>query len=101
MTVMNYRMSIAVPLLALMACSASEQERAEESSRLGEADARKLIEESESMTIMQMEGAIVQIRANEYAYREAGHDKAADAYVASFESYMRENADSLANIIFN
>lgn len=90
-----------MPLLALAACSGGESHLAEESSKLGEADARKFVESAPDMTVMQMEGALVQIRANEYAYREAGHDRAADAYVNAFETYLKENSDSLAKLIFN
>ncbi len=98
---MKYVKIAIIPLMAMMACSTVEEQRAaEESSKLGAADARKFIEAAPSMTTMQLEGALVEIRANEYAYRESGHDGAADAYVEAFESYLKENADSLADIIF-
>lgn len=97
---MRYVYSI-FALWLLSACSVGESKLAEESSKLGASDARKFIESVPSMTTMQMEGALIEIRANEYAYREAGHDKAANAYVDAFEAYLRENSDSLAKIIFN
>ncbi len=98
---MNIKIFLALASLTLAACSDSEQHMAEESSKLGEADARGFVESAPGMSVMQIEGALVEIRANEYAYREAGHDRAADAYVSAFETYLKENADSLAKLIFN
>lgn len=100
---MKYILIIAVSVLALSlaGCSDSEQKRAEKSSKLGAADAKEFIESAPSYSAMQMEGALIQVKANEYAYREAGHDLAADAYIEAFETYVRENSDSLSKIIFN
>lgn len=93
---------MALPLLILsMACSGSENRLAEESANIGRADAQHLIEAAPRLSAMKMEGALIQIRANEFAYREQGHSKAADAYIKAFETYMRENSDSLARLIFN
>ena len=52
------------------------------------------------MTPLELEGYILGVRATEYEYREDGHEKAADLYIKGFEEYIRENSDSLANIIF-
>lgn len=66
----------------------------------GRADAQTLLESVSSMTPLELEGYILGVRATEYEYLEDGHEKAADLYIKGFEEYIRENSDSLANIIF-
>lgn len=83
--------------VALWSCGGSRKAVTEQ----GSTDARTLIENFDHMTRHQIEEYLFQVRANESVYREQGKDKEADIYLQAFETYMRENADSLAHIIFD
>ena len=93
-------MITAIAGVLLTGCSGEEGKINKAAVDYGKADAQTLIERAPSMTPLEVEGYILGIRANEYDYRENGHEKAADLYVKGFEEYIRQNSDSLARIIF-
>lgn len=78
-------------------CSSSNDEVAESN---GSDDARRLIEIAPSLTSMQLERNLLEIRAKEARMRVLGNNEDADRYIAEFENYMRANCDSLSQIIF-
>lgn len=84
----------------ITACSGEERKINKAAADYGKADARTLIESAPSMTSLELEGYILGIRATEYDYIENGHKKAAELYIKGFEEYIKQNSDSLANIIF-
>lgn len=87
-------------VLALTGCSGEERKINKAATDYGKADAQTLIESASSMTPLELEGYILGIRATEYDYIENGHKKAAELYIKGFEDYIRENSDSLANVMF-
>lgn len=90
---------IAIIAVTFSACS-GDRKINKAAAGYGQADAQTLIETAGSMTPLELEGYILGVKATEYDYRESGHEKAADLYIEGFEKHIRENSDSLANIIF-
>ena len=91
---------IALTSILLSACSGKEGKINKAAHDYGVADAQTFIQQAGEMTDLEKEGFILGIRSNEYAYRAEGHDKAADLYIEGFESYLKENSDSLSKLIF-
>lgn len=88
-----------VPVL-LYSCSGEEGKIRRQAAEAGREAAITLVGESPSMTSFELEGYLLGVRATEQEYREQGHDKAADRYVDAFEEYIKQNSDTLANILF-
>ncbi len=86
-------------MMALAACSSEEARIKEAARQLGKNDARELVDDASSLSKMELEGRVLEIRAKESTYREDGYEKAADAYVEAFESGMMEYSDSLARVM--
>lgn len=76
----------------------TEQARHNTAARhLGEKHARMVIDQSgDSVTLQYL---LLEVRSHEQSLRTEQSDAAADAYVESFEEYIKENCDSLAKII--
>ncbi|WP_295727842.1 hypothetical protein [uncultured Muribaculum sp.] len=85
---------ILVMIAASCGCSSSRERKYV--SQRGAKDAVAFVEKAPSMTVMQMESFLLQVRANEQEYREAGKDKIADAYIEAFETTLAQRDDSLA-----
>lgn len=85
-------------VLAVACFSSPDNDEAAESN--GSDDARRLIELAPSLTSMQLERSLLEIRAKEARMRVLGNHEEADRYIAEFENYMRVNCDSLSQIIF-
>lgn len=47
------------------------------------------------MSQMELEGFLLQVRANEYEYRTQGKPDVADAYIKAFEETLSTQGDSL------
>jgi hypothetical protein len=68
-------------------------------SERGAKDAADFVARASSMSEMELENFLLQIRANEQEYRSSGKDNIADAYIEAFESTLAAKNDSLAFII--
>ncbi len=66
----------------------------------GEADATRLIDSINSMSELQLEGYILNVRANEHKYIASGDSAAAVSYIQGFEYYLKANSDSISSLIF-
>ncbi len=84
-------------LAVACSCSSNNDEAAVSN---GSDDARRLIELAPSLTSMQLERSLLEIRAKEARMRVMGNNEDADRYIAEFENYIRVNCDSLSQIIF-
>ena len=98
---MNKLLIIPALTLAMFSCSGSEGKINKAAEAYGEADARTFIDLEKSMTQMEKESYLLGVKANEWKYREEGHEKGAKLYIESFEKYMKQHCDSLAKIIFD
>lgn len=90
-------LSLSLLLLTLTACGSKINKEARKD---GEEAARTLVNEAAGMSTMELENFLLNVRANEYIYRENGQDRAAEIYIKSFEDYIKENSDSLTKLIF-
>ena len=84
-------------LLVFTACGSKINKEARKD---GEEAARTLVNEAARMSPMEIESYLLNVRANEYIYRENGNKRAAELYIESFEDYIKENSDSLTKLIF-
>jgi len=87
-----------ISMLALIGCGKSTEEK--EAYSRGEADASALIDSINSMSELQFEGYLLNVRANEYKYVTSGDSAAAVSYIEGFEEYIRANSDSISSLIF-
>ena len=69
---------IAIIAVTFSACS-GDRKINKAAAGYGQADAQTLIETAGSMTLLELEGYILGVKATEYDYRESGHEKAADS----------------------
>ncbi len=81
----------------LFGCGKSASEKAAYSR--GEADAATLIETISSMSEMQFESYLLNVRANEYSYVTSGDSAASVSYIEGFEDYLKEHSDSISSLI--
>ena len=86
-----------VSMLALAGCGKSAEEK--EAYSQGEA-AAALIDSINSMSELQLEGYLLDVRANEYKYVASGDSASAVSYIEGFEEYIRANSDSISSLIF-
>ncbi len=87
-------------LLAVMLISCGKSSSEKEAYRQGEKDAETLIDSLGSMSELQFEGYLLDIRANEYKYFSSGDSAASVSYIEGFEEYLKANSDSIASLIF-
>ncbi len=66
---------------------------------LGEKHAKEIIEQN--LTDTQIALKLLEIRAWEHKISSEVDSATADIYIQSFSSYLMQNADSIATIIFN
>lgn len=92
------KLSILIFAAMLLGCGRSASEKAAYAQ--GEADAATLIETVNSMSQMQFESYLLDIRANEYRYVTSGDSLASVAYIEGFEEYIKEHSDSISSLIF-
>lgn len=85
-------------IFALAGCGKSAEEK--EAYSRGEADATALIDSINSMSELQLEGYLLNVRANEYKYVTSGDSAAAVSYIEGFEECIRANSDSISSLIF-
>lgn len=93
------QLAVAAALAAMMTSCGPEAKLAEAARDFGEADAVTFVDTYPSMTMLEAEGYLLNVRANEQVYREEGHPRAADAYIEGFTEALRERSDSLASAI--
>lgn len=85
-------------ILLFASCSSKESEYNEAAKRLGEKHAQEIIELELSDKELMIRILDVKARATEIS-KKVSH-QAAHHYTSSFETYMRQHSDSLAQIIF-
>ena len=90
--------AVLVSMLALAGCGKSAEEK--EAYSQGEAAAAALIDSINSMSELQLEGYLLDVRANEYKYVASGDSASAVSYIEGFEEYIRANSDSITSLIF-
>ena len=88
-----------ITLAFAIACSGKDQQT-RQISQQGIDDAMRLVEAAPSLSPTALEKELLEIRAKEYDYRTQYGDVQADAYIAAFESGIRQADDSLARILF-
>ncbi len=87
-----------VAILAMTSCS-RQTEYDEAARQLGEKHAREIVETH--MTERELISRLLDVRAREYQISQKVNETAAKRYIESFTSYIKQNSDSLAALIFN
>lgn len=85
--------------IAILSSCSNSGEKIEVARQLGEQHAIEILHEEPTGRELIMR--LLEIRAFEHTLREEGNNQAADAYISSFTSFINENNDSLATMIFH
>ncbi len=75
-----------------------ESKKIQAAQQLGEKHAKEIIEQN--LQDNQLAIKLLNVRAREHTIRTQINDKAADAYIESFTTFIKLNNDTLASVIF-
>lgn len=97
--------TLAIPALLLLmslfqACS-SDAAREEAANRLGIEKADEFIQlyHNKKTKTMQLQGFLLEVRADQHRLQQAGHERAAAALITAFEDHLRDTDRELYDLI--